>query len=105
MTTYFRAQTTGYTFDQLLSHTSGDGGDGYGDVGGVCATVTVADLLNNTVMDVLNADDEVVIFTGEKLETIYDGYRVRPIALLARMSVAHFRANADQIAWDWEDYE
>lgn len=106
MTTYFRAQTKGYSFEQMLSHTSGDGGDGYGaEVGGLCACLSVSELLSNTVWGALDADDEVVLLTAQKLQTIYDGYRVRPIAEVARFTVAEFRANAEQIAWDYEDYE
>jgi hypothetical protein len=46
----------------------------------------------NTVIGAMDDDDEVVVFEGRELEPIYDGWRVRPIRELARMTIAQARA-------------
>jgi len=51
MKVFFRAQGKGITFEEMKNHVSADGGDGLEGAGGVCACLTVTDLLNNTVMD------------------------------------------------------
>jgi len=89
MDRYIRAQHKGFTFAQLQAHTSHDGGDGLGeDVGGVCACTSVAELRSNTVMGALGPDDEVIVFEGVHLSSIYDGERVRPVREIARFTVA-----------------
>lgn len=106
MNNYFRAQTKGYSFEQMKSYNSVNGGDGYEDEEkeGLCACLTVSDLLRNTVMDAMDDDDEVVVFSGYKLEEIYDGYRVRPIEEKARFTVKYFREHADEIAETYETW-
>ncbi len=59
MKVFFRAQGKGITFEEMKNHVSADGGDGLEGAGGVCACLTVTDLLNNTVMDAMDDDDEV----------------------------------------------
>lgn len=93
MTIYFRAQTRNISFQNLQSHISADGGDGMEEQGGVCACLTVTEMLRNTVMDALDEDDEVVIFAGHEICEIYDGYRVQPIREIARMTICEFRMN------------
>lgn len=87
---YFRAQSKGYSFEEMQNHVSVDGGDEREDFGGICACVDPSDLLNNTVMDAMDDDDEVVIFRGNKLCDIYDGVRVDPIEEIDRMTVKEF---------------
>ena len=45
MRTYFRAQHAGYSFEDMTSFVSADGGDDLENIGGLCACSTVADLL------------------------------------------------------------
>jgi len=102
MNTYFRAQTRGIAFSAMKAHVSADGGDDMEEAGGVCACLTVSELLRNTVMDAMNPDDEVVIFRGHEVAEIYDGYRVEPVEEIARFTVREFRACADEIAEKYE---
>lgn len=104
MNHYFRAQTKGYSFTEMQQFVSADGGDGLEEVGGVCAVLTVSDLLNNTVMGAMDDDDEVVVFRGYKLAEIYDGYRVEPVEEVARFTVKYFIENAEEIADQYEMY-
>lgn len=93
MNNYFRAQTKNSSFEQLQNHISADGGDGLEEQGGVCACLTITEMLRNTVLDVLEEDDEIVIFEGYEICEIYDGYRVQPIREIARMTIREFKAN------------
>jgi len=107
MNNYFRAQTKGYSFEQMKSYNSANGGDGYEDdeeKEGLCACLTVSDLLRNTVMDAMGDDDEVVVLSGYEVEEIYDGYRVRPGGEKARFTVKFFREHADEIAETYETW-
>jgi len=88
METYIRAQSKGYTFDEMMAHVSHDGGDGEGEQGGLCACTTISELTYNTVLGALDADDDVVVFEGSHICTIYDGERVQPIREVARFKVA-----------------
>ncbi len=99
---FFRAQTKGYSFEQMREYTSQDGGDDLEEQGGVCACDSVSDLIQNTVMDAMDDDDEVVVFEADVVSRIYDGYRVLPVKEIVRFSVAHFIQNANQIATEYE---
>ena len=101
MSNYFRAQVGSYTLEQMQSYVSEDGAD-EGGTEGICACLTVTELLNNTVMDVVDDNDEVVVLNGVELAEIYDGYRIYPTAVVARFTVAEFRANASEIAEKYE---
>lgn len=97
MPIYIRAHRGSFTFEELTTHTSLDGGDGVGDQGGVCACDSVASLLSNTVMSALEDTDEVIVFRGYPVCAIYDGWRVVPTAEVARFTVADLRARFDEI--------
>lgn len=101
MHNYFRAQVGSYTLDEMQNYTSLDGGDDGGEQG-VCACITVNDLLHNTVMDAVDDTDEVVVIRARELSEIYDGYRVYPVEIVARFTVAEFKANAEEIAAKYE---
>lgn len=79
---------------------SADGGDGNSE--GLCACETVTDLMNNTVMDAMNDDDEIVIIAGHEICKIYDGVRIEPVLEIARFTVAQFNSNFEQIAEQYE---
>lgn len=103
MAVYFRAQTKGYSFEDMKSFVSGDGGDGMGEeAGGVCACISPDDLRRNTVMDAMEPDDDVIVFEGYALAEIYDGYRVQPVRELLRMTVQQFREELvkDEPVWE-----
>lgn len=98
MDRFIRAQHKGYTFEQLIAHTSHDGGDGMGDeIGGVCACTSIGELLCNTVLGALNPDDDVIVFEGVYLAAIYDGVRARPVREVARFTVADLYERPDLI--------
>jgi len=81
----------------MQAHVSGDGGDGMGHEGGVFACSSVSDLLSNTVLSALSADDEVVVFQGYAICEIYDGWRVVPTKEIARFTVADLQTRCDEI--------
>jgi len=98
---FFRVQEAGLTLDQMQEHTSADGGDGMIEHGGICACDSVDDLMDNTAMGAANNDDEIVVFKGIALCEIYDGYRVRPISEVARMTVVEFVDNPPYELEEW----
>jgi hypothetical protein len=104
MNNYFRAQSKGYTFKQMQNFNSADGGDGCENAGGLCACLTVADLLRNTVMGAMYDNDEVIVIGGYKITEIYDGYRIDPVKEIARFTVKYFRENAESIAEKYETW-
>lgn len=102
MNTYFRAQTKGISFEDMKHYNSADGGDG--NEMGLCACLSVSELLRNTVMDAMDNNDEVVIFKATGAYEIYDGYRVAPQEEICRMTVREFIDNADDIADKYESW-
>lgn len=102
MKRWFRGQHGHYTFAEMQQYVSEDGGDDLGEVGGLCACDSVADLLANTVMDALDPSDEVIVFEGIKLADIYDGARVEPVREVARFTVSYFKEHADEIANEYQ---
>lgn len=103
MSNYFRAQVGSYTLEQMQSYASEDGAGG-GGTEGLCACLTVTELLNNTVMDAVDDNGEVVVLKGIEVAEIYDGYRIYPTEVVARFTVAEFVANADAIAAKYETF-
>lgn len=103
---YFRAQHGHFTFEQMQSHNSANGGDGdeAEEKEGLCCCIAVSDLLSNTVMGAMDPDDEVVVFSGYEIERIYDGYRVYPVKEIARFSVEFFETHAEEIAEKYETW-
>ena len=87
---FWREQPPRLPLEQMQNHSSADGGDDLGHIGGICACDSVAELRSNTAMDAARDDDEVVIFKGRILAEIYDGYRVYPTEIVARMTVRDF---------------
>ncbi len=85
---YFRIQQEHHSIAQLKKFNSGDGGDG--NTNGVCATVSVTDLLNNTAFFDLGSA-EIVVLTGDKICDIYDGVRIRPTGIVATFSFSEFK--------------
>lgn len=96
MQTFFRIQEKGIDFESMKNFVSGDGGDGLGDEGGVCACMTVTELKN--VKHCTNGD-EIIVFAGRKICEIYDGYRVDPVEEIARFDISAL--NTD-VLYDYE---
>lgn len=106
MANYFRIHLGTYTLKQLQNHVSGDGGDDMGDEGGICATESVTDLLNNTAYDLVDeAEAEVVVLRGQHICDIYDGVRIYPTEVIARFTAQEFAAleRSGEI-YDLEDF-
>jgi hypothetical protein len=106
MKNFFRAQKSGISFKDMQNHVSHDGGEGWEELGieisGICACDSVTELKGNTVMGAMNDNDEVVVFTGNVITEIYDGYRVEPVQEITRFTVRHFLDNIDEIAEQYE---
>jgi len=106
MKNYFRTQKKGYTFEQMKSHTSADGGDGQ-DVG--LAVSGRADGLDGGsrfggAWDAMDDDDDVIVLTGTVVCEIYDGYRIYPTAEVARFAVSKWNEMLDNgTAYEYEN--
>ena len=92
---FFRAQHKGHSFTDMQAYSSGDGGDGFGELGGLCATRSANGEHNGGIpfggcWSILADDDEVVVFDGIIITEVYDGYRVEPIAEVARFTVGQW---------------
>jgi len=93
MTNYFRIHLGKYSLSQLQNHVSGDGGDDMFNKGGICATESISDLLNNTAYDLVDeAEAEVVVLRGQHICDIYDGVRIYPTEIVARFAAQEFAA-------------
>ncbi len=87
---FFRAQEKGITFEAMIEFASEDGGDGYSE--GLCVCMSAAGTDGGNApfggsLGALNADDEIVVLEGIILHEIYDGYRIRPTAEIARFPI------------------
>jgi len=84
MKIFYRIQEEGIDFESMKIFNSDDGGDGLGNIGGLCACESITDLIN--VKHCTNGN-ELVVFYGQKLVDIYDGCRVKPIKEIARFDI------------------
>jgi hypothetical protein len=102
MAHYFRAQEKNITLEEMFDFNSADGGDGYTE--GLCVTDEI-DSRFGGALDALDDDDEIVILNGIVLAEIYDGYRIRPTAEVARFTIAEWHAMCESgEAWEYETY-
>ena len=88
--TYWRANVGNYTLEQMQTHVSADGGDDMEDAGGICVCESISDLARNTVMAVLDDDDQIVVLHGRHICDIYDGVRIHPVEIVAEMTKREF---------------
>jgi hypothetical protein len=102
---YFRLQDAGIRFEDMCNFNSGDGGDGYGDLGGLCVSGSPDQFGGARGAYGPEKPGEVVILKGRRIIEIYDGYRIEPTALVARFTEETWdRMIADESAWDYEDW-
>ena len=99
MRTFFRIQEKGITLDEMQKFSSGDGGDGMEEKGGICACDSVTELINARHA---TYGDEIVIFKGNVLCKIYDGYRVEPVEILARFDVVDMYEEKKELLYEYE---
>src|SRR5690606_32768720 len=95
---FFRLQWGRYSLEEMQNHVSEDGGDGWAEAGGLCACDSVSSLMANTVWTTdprFTPGAEVIIFRGRKLVNIYDGVRVYPTEIVARMTVEEFMSKVE----------
>jgi hypothetical protein len=99
---YFRIQQEHHTLKQMQKFNSADGGDGQEEVGGVCAVLSVNDLLSNTAFENFGSA-EIVVLNGDKLADIYDGVRIYPTKVVATFSFSEFQTKVrDSSIYDYE---
>ena len=103
---FFRVQDTGISFEDMVAYNSEDGGDG--NEVGLCVSGRPDGFDGGAAFggswDAYGDDDgEVVVLEGTIVAEIYDGYRIRPTAEIARFSKkAWNQMLEDESAWDWE---
>ena len=88
--TYWRANVGRFSLSDMQAHVSADGGDDMEECGGICACESISDLVRNTVMAVLDDDDQIVVLHGRHICDIYDGVRIYPTAVIAEMTKREF---------------
>jgi hypothetical protein len=93
MKNYFRVQKKGYTFEQMKSHNSGDGGDGHETGLAVSAFANGLDGGSRFggAWEAMDDDDDVIVLTGYVIFQIYDGYRIDPLEEIARFTVSEWK--------------
>lgn len=102
---YFRLQDANIRFEDMRNYASADGGDDCGDVGGLCVSDSPDTFGGAEGAYDSTRPGEVVILRGQKLAKIYDGYRIRPTAEVARFPLDEWkRMVAEGTAWDYEDW-
>jgi hypothetical protein len=102
---FFRVQTKGISFDEMVNYDSLDGGDD-GEVEGLAVSGEPDGMDGGSrfggAWDAMDDDDDVVILEGKIIASIYDGYRIRPTREVTRFTVAEWSAMlADGSAFDY----
>ena len=92
-TRFFRVQNKNISFEEMVEWNSGDGADDSGSEG--LAVSSEPDGMDGGsrfggAWDALDDDDEVVILEGQILNSIYDGYLIRPTREVARFTIAEW---------------
>ena len=100
---YFRLQDAGISFKDMQNFSSADGGDGMGEVGGLCVSGSVSHFGGAEGAYCASRPGEVVVLKGHILAEIYDGYRIMPTKEVARFSLTDWqRMVEDGEASDYE---
>jgi hypothetical protein len=109
MTTYFRAQTKNISFAKMAKYHSKHHDEAGRPVrlNGLAACISASGLEGGSrfggAWSALEMDDEIVIFEGEKVSNIYDGFVVKPIREIARFTVREWQNKLnDGSAYDYE---
>ena len=85
---FFRLQQAGLTLEQMKSHKSIHGVDDDGEFIYLDA-VAASDSCTETNFGG-SCEDEVVVFDGQVIESIYDGVVVYPTQIVARYEINHW---------------
>ena len=85
---FFRLQDAGITLEEMQNYNSADGGDGMGEVGGLCVSGFVNKFGGAEGAYNSKRPGEVVVLKGRILAEIYDGYRIEPTSEVARFPLA-----------------
>lgn len=100
---FFRLQDAGISFKDMQNFSSADGGDGMGEVGGLCVSGFVNKFGGAEGAYNASRPGEVVVLKGHILAEIYDGYRIMPTKEVARFSLTDWqRMVEDGEASDYE---
>lgn len=100
---FFRLQDAGITLEEMQNYNSADGGDGMGEVGGLCVSGSVSHFGGAEGAYYASRPGEVVVVKGHILAEIYDGYRIMPTKEVARFSLTDWqRMVEDGEASDYE---
>ena len=105
---FFRVQQKNYSFEQMCTHVSADGGDDMETVGGLAVSGRVDGLDGGSRFggswDAMDEDDDVVVLEGHIIARLYDGYRIEPTREVARFKISEWREMlADGRANDYEE--
>ena len=103
---FFRVQSKGYKFSDMVDHNSADGGDG--NEAGLAVSGRPDGLDGGGrfggAWDAMDDNDDIVIVEGIIVSEIYDGYRIIPEKEIARFTIGQWKSMlADETAWDLED--
>lgn len=102
---YFRLQDAGISFKDMIDFNSADGGDGMGEVGGLCVSGSVNHFGGAEGAYGAHRPGEVVVLKGRRLVEIYDGYRIQPTAEVARFPLDKWQLMIEAgTAYDYEDW-
>jgi len=104
---FFRVQHKGIEFEEMKDFCSCDG-DCKANGLAVCLSPNGLDGGSKFggAWDAMDEDDDLVVLKGRIIDEIYDGYIIRPIAEVARFTIAEWRQMlATGEAWDWEEGE
>lgn len=99
--TFFRFQEAGIPFADMADFVSADGGDGYDE--GLCVTDRISDTSFGGAAGQASDDYEVVVLTGNVICQIYDGFRIQPLAEVARFTYRRWLEMVE--SGEADDYE
>jgi hypothetical protein len=102
---FFRVQSKGISFEEMINWNSDDGGDG--ETVGLAVSGSANGIDGGArfggAWEAVNDDDELIVLEGRILAGIYDGYRIQPTREIARFTIAEWKIMLDDgTAWDWE---
>jgi hypothetical protein len=102
---FYRAQTKGIKFSEMVNFNSGSGADD--EEIGLAVSGEPSGLDGGSrfggALDALNDDDEIIVLEGTIIEQIYDGYRIQPTREVARFTVEQWMVKLEnETAYDYE---
>lgn len=102
---FFRAQHKGISLEQMKSFQSEHEGE---KLQGVACTLSANGLEGGSrfggAWDALSYDDEIVVFEGRKVASIYDGFVAMPVREIARFTLKEWEQKLnDGSAYEYEN--